>query len=179
MKKSTALALTLTALFALSSSVSAETLNTAQPTGTHEVKGTCISSTNQTVYSVDIEWSNFEFTYNEGGKGAWDPTTHTYSEAVPAGWGDQKGTIKLTNHSNAQVNYTLTYEKDSNYKGVYMGTSKGGNLATLLGNVSSAEKTTYEEAPSKEIDIYPGGTLPKGTDSATLGTFTITLNTGN
>lgn len=111
MKRLTALALCLTTVFTLGTSVSADTLSSTTAgsnTSNQQVKGTYRDDTNATVYSVDIEWSNFNFVYNKGSKGAWNPATHTYSEKTPTGWGDQTGTIKMTNHSNADVGYTLS-----------------------------------------------------------------------
>ena len=165
MKRLTALALCLTTVFTLGTSVSADTLNsiaTGSNTSNQQVKGTYRDDTNATVYSVDIEWSNFNFEYNKGSKGAWNPATHTYSEQKPVGWGDQTGTIKMTNHSNADVGYTLSCEVNSKYSDdFYLGTSTEG--------------TTVTNAPSKQLTIYPGGSLPAGTNDANVATLTITI----
>ena len=178
MKKLAALALCLTTVFTLGTSASAATLNsteTGSNTSDQQVKGTYIDDTDAIVYSVDIEWSNFNFEYNKGSKGVWDPTTHSYSEAKPTGWGDQTGTIKMTNHSNAAVGYTLTCAVDKAYGDFYVGTSKGGRLGTNIGTLPTAVDTTVEKAPSKEFTIYPGGSLPAGTKDADVATLTITI----
>ena len=182
MKKLAALALCLTTVFTLGTSASAATLNSTEAgsnTSDQQVKGTYIDDTDAIVYSVDIEWSNFNFEYNKGSKGVWDPTTHSYSEAKPTGWGDQTGMVKMTNHSNAKVGYTLTCTVNSAYSDFYLGTSKGSMLGQTIGSIDSAEKTTVENAPSKELTIYPGGSLPAGTKDADVATLTITIGAKN
>ena len=179
MKRLTALALCLTTVFTLGTSVSAaDTLSSTEAgsnTSSQQVKGTYRDDTNATVYSVDIEWSNFNFEYNKGSKGAWNPATHRYSEPKPAGWGDQTGTIKMTNHSNADVGYTLSCEVDSKYSDFYLGTSKDSMLGSTTGTLKTAENTAVDNAPSKQLTIYPGGSLPAGTNDANVATLTITI----
>ena len=179
MKRLTALAVCLTTVFTLGTSVSAaDTLSSTEAgsnTSRQQVKGTYRDDTNATVYSVDIEWSNFNFEYNKGSKGAWDPATHSYSEAKPAGWGDQTGTIKMTNQSNADVGYTLTCSVDSKYRNFYLGTDRYSQLGSDTGTLKTAENTTVENAPSKQLTIYPLGSLPAGTNNANVATLTITI----
>lgn len=179
MKRLTALALCLTTVFTLGTSVSADTLSSTTAgsnTSNQQVTGTYRDDTNATVYSVDIVWSNFNFEYNKGSKGAWDPATHTYSEPKPAGWGDQTGTITMTNHSNADVRYTLSCEVDSKYSDdFYLGTSKDSSLGSTTGTLNTAENTAVDNAPSTQLTIYPGGSLPAGTNDANVATLTITI----
>lgn len=179
MKRLTALALCLTTVFTLGTSVSADTLSSTTAgsnTSNQQVTGTYRDDTNATVYSVDIVWSNFNFEYNKGSKGAWDPATHTYSEPKPAGWGDQTGTITMTNHSNADVRYTLSCEVDSEYSDdFYLGTSKDSSLGSTTGTLNTAENTAVDNAPSTQLTIYPGGSLPAGTNDANVATLTITI----
>lgn len=72
MKRLTALALCLTTVFTLGTSVSAaDTLSSTTAgsnTSSQQVKGTYRDDTNATVYSVDIEWSDFNFEYNKEAK---------------------------------------------------------------------------------------------------------------
>lgn len=111
MKRLTALALCLTTVFTLGTSVSAATLSSTEAGSNsteQQITGTYVDDdTEAIVYSVDITWSDFNFEYNTGSNGVWDPATHSYSEAKPKGWGDQKGTIKVTNHSNAMLSIQL------------------------------------------------------------------------
>lgn len=179
MKRLTALALCLTTVFTLGTSASAadklSSIAAGSNTSSQQVKGTYSDDTNATVYSVDIEWSNFNFVYNKGSNGVWNPATHKYSEKKSAGWGDQTGTIKMTNHSNANVGYTLTCSVDSNYSNFYLGTDKYSALGTDTGTLETAEGTTVEKAPSKQLTIYPLGSLPAGTNDANVATLTITI----
>lgn len=180
MKKLTALALCLTTVFTLGTPVSAATLTSTEDGSnsvTQSVRGTYNDNSGAVVYSVDIEWSDFNFEYNTGSKGVWNPSKHEYSEAKPLGWGEQSGTIKVTNHSNAGVKYTIAYNKgDSQYDGFYLARGKGSSaMKPMTSPIASAEYTTVDEAPSHRITLYPGGTLPEGTDNAVVGTLTLTI----
>ena len=183
MKKLAALALCLTTVFTVGTSASAATTLNSTEAGSNstdkKITGTYVENTEAIVYSVDIVWSHFNFEYNTGSKGVWDPATHTYSEAKPTGWGDQKGTITVMNHSNADVKYTITYNKgNSAYDNFYLAQGKGFTtpVTSIGGNLQSAVGKTVDNAPSKDLDFYPGGKLPKGTDNATIGSLTVTID---
>ena len=181
MKKLAALALCLTTVFTLGTSASATTLDSIEAgsnSSKQDIIGTYVENTEAIVYNVDIKWSDFKFEYNTGSKGVSDPTTHSYSEAKPTGWGDQKGTIRVTNHSNADVKYTITYNKgDSTYDNFYLAYGKGFTtpVTSTGGNLQSAVGKKVENAPSKDLAFYPGGKLPKGTDNATIGSLTVAI----
>lgn len=182
MKKLAVLALCLTTVFTLGTSVSAATLSSTEAGSNsteQQITGTYVDDdTEAIVYSVDITWSDFNFEYNTGSNGVWDPATHSYSEAKPKGWGDQKGTIKVTNHSNADVKYTITYNKgDSKYDNFYLARNKGWTtpMTSTGGNIQSAVGIEVEKAPSHNLAFYPGGTLPKGTNNATIGSLTVAI----
>ena len=181
MKKLAALALRLTTVFTLGTSASATTLDSTEAgsnSSKQDITGTYVENTEAIVYNVDIKWSDFKFEYNTGSKGVWDPTTHSYSEAKPTGWGDQKGTITVTNHSNADVKYTITYNKgDRAYDNFYLAQGKGFTtpVTSIGGNLQSAVGKAVENAPSKDLAFYPGGKLPKGTDNATIGSLTVAI----
>lgn len=182
MKKLAALALCLTTVFTLGTSASAATLNSTEAgsnSAKQQITGTYVEDTEAIVYSVDIKWSDFKFEYNTGSKGVWDPATHSYSGAIPTGWGDQKGTITVTNHSNANVKYTITYNKgNSTYDSFYLAQGKGFTtpVTSTGGTLQSAVGKTVENAPSKNLAFYPGGKLPKGTDNATIGSLTVAID---
>ena len=182
MKKLAALALCLTTVFTLGTSASATTLDSTEAgsnSSEQKITGTYVENTEAIVYNVDIKWSDFKFEYNTGSKGVWDPTTHSYSEAKPTGWGDQKGTITVTNHSNADVKYTITYNKgDKAYDNFYLAQGKGFTtpVTSIGGNLQSAGGKAVENAPSKDLAFYPGGKLPKGTNNATIGSLTVAID---
>lgn len=76
---------------------------TGQSTG-EEVKIT-ISGDVVHVYLVDIEFTeNPTFTYSSGSK--WDPEDYQYKLSATATWMG-KGEVKITNHSDLPVNYTV------------------------------------------------------------------------
>ena len=62
------------------------------------------------VYSVDVAWTDLSFTYNEG-KLSWSPEDHDYTKADPkADWSDDEGFVTVTNHSNAKVAVTVSFD---------------------------------------------------------------------
>ena len=174
MKKLTALALCLTTVFALGTPVSADTL-TSTETGSNssnmQVMGTYVNNQNTKVYSVDIEWSDFNFKYGAGKE--WDPAKHKYIQTTE--WGDQKGTVKVTNHSNASIKYTLKY--DNQYRNFHLSLKENvdSRLVTETGTLISAEGTEVESAPSQDFTLYPWGTLSEETNNVVVGTLTLTI----
>ena len=56
------------------------------------------------VYLVDIEFTNPTFTYSSGSK--WNPETYQYEPSTAATWAGT-GTVKITNHSDLEVKYTV------------------------------------------------------------------------
>ena len=75
-----------------------------------------------TVYSVDIIWGSMNFTYQVQ-KGSWDPETHSYSTSSSGTWADpisganslNSNQLKITNHSNAAVAYSIEYTPNDSY----------------------------------------------------------------
>ena len=130
---------------------------------------------NNVVYSVDMKWDDMTFTYHEKSTRVWNPTDHTYSEKIIGGWDKNTADILVTNHSNADVEYTLSCEVDSKYSDFYLGTSKDSMLGSTTGTLKTAENTAVDNAPSKQLTIYPGGSLPAGTNDANVATLTITI----
>ena len=59
------------------------------------------------VYLVDIEFTNTTFTYSTGSK--WDPTDYTYKPNAGGEWSGT-GSVKIINHSDLPVNYTVEKE---------------------------------------------------------------------
>lgn len=56
------------------------------------------------VYLVEIEYNNPTFTYKSGSK--WNPGTYQYEPSATATWAGT-GTVKITNHSDLPINYTV------------------------------------------------------------------------
>ena len=131
--------------------------------GTYQAGGVAV-----TVYSVNIAWDSLEFTYTAAGEGTWNPETHEYSGATQASWSESKN-IVVTNHSNAAVTATASFQADGGYEAVSMtfGENNGNTIATAVG-------TQVGEAPSATITVTPSGDLPADTNG-TIGSVTLTI----
>ena len=135
-----------------------------------DVKGTYrAGSASATVYSVDIAWTNMNFTYTGAGEGTWDPETHQYSGSSEGAWTASDDSITVTNHSNAAVKATAKFEADSGYESTTM--TFGNNEAT----VATAVGTEVASAPSATITVTPSGTLAESANGGKIGTITVSI----
>jgi len=82
-------------------------------TSTADVKVTINGDVVHT-YLVDIEFTNPTFTYSTGSQ--WDPTDYVYKPSTTAEW-KGTGSVKIVNHSDLPVNYTVAAENVSNAYG--------------------------------------------------------------
>ena len=139
-------------------SYSAEVKGTYQPGGSGAV-----------VYSVDIAWTDMNFTYTGAGEGTWNPETHQYSGSSEGAWTASDESITVTNHSNAAVKATAKFEADSGYESTTM--TFGNNGAT----VATAVGTEVASAPSATITVAPGGTLAESANGGKIGTITVNI----
>ena len=139
-------------------SYSAEVKGTYQPGGSGAV-----------VYSVDIAWTDMNFTYTGAGEGTWNPETHQYSGSSEGAWTASDDSITVTNHSNAAVKATAKFEADSGYESTTM--TFGNNEAT----VATAVGTEVASAPSATITVTPGGTLAESANGGKIGTITVSI----
>lgn len=163
MKKLLSLIFTFTLVMGLSVTALAEST---------DVKGTYNGEQVETVYSVDITWESMEFTYNDAFKGEWDPATHSYKNATEASWTDTTGTITVTNHSNAAITASPTYQAKPSFESASMTFSSDAlNVATADNGVDGAAGT----AVTGTITVTPTGSLPEGTTNAVIGTITVTI----
>lgn len=65
------------------------------------------------VYSVDVSWGEMEFTYSVGGTKVWDKKNHTYSvRNATSGWSESGNTVRVTNHSNADIRAVFSFEAE-------------------------------------------------------------------
>ena len=139
-------------------SYSAEVKGTYQPGGSGAV-----------VYSVDIAWTDMNFTYTGAGEGTWNPETHQYSGSSEGAWTASDESITVTNHSNAAVKATAKFEADSGYESTTM--TFDNNEAT----VATAVGTEVASAPSATITVTPGGTLAESANGGKIGTITVSI----
>ena len=135
-----------------------------------EVKGTYHpGGSGAVVYSVDIAWTDMNFTYTGAGEGTWNPETHQYSGSSEGAWTASDESITVTNHSNAAVKATAKFEADSGYESTTM--TFGNNGAT----VATAVGTEVASAPSATITVTPGGTLAESANGGKIGTITVSI----
>lgn len=172
MKKLTSFALALTLAASLGLSAQAVTATPDSPAQAEVKASYTPAQTAASVYKVDIAWEGLSFTYHGEQQGTWNTDTHKYDGYQAAGWDEGKGTITVTNHSNANITVTPSYIATEGYSGVTMEFSKG----TLT--VGSAAKGFTEpgEAQTGTITVTPAGTLPENTaKETTIGTITLTI----
>ena len=135
-----------------------------------DVKGTYYAgSSSDVVYSVDIAWTDMSFTYTGAGEGTWDPETHQYEGGTEASWTASNDSITVTNHSNAAVKATASYQAETGYESTTM--TFGNNEAT----VATAVGTEVASAPSATITVTPGGTLAESANGGKIGTITVSI----
>ena len=135
-----------------------------------EVKGTYNAGiSGAVVYSVDIAWTDMNFTYTGAGEGTWNPETHQYIGSSEGAWTASNDSITVTNHSNAAVKATASYRAETGYESTTM--TFGNNEAT----VATAVGTEVASAPSATITVTPGGTLAESADGGKIGTITVSI----
>lgn len=109
MKKILAIALCVVLCFCMA--VPAFAAGTTEAAYTGETKGEDVNITISGdivhVYLVDIEFTSPAFTYSTGSK--WNPENYKYEPSTGGTW-DGEGTVKITNHSDLPVNYTVEKE---------------------------------------------------------------------
>lgn len=66
------------------------------------------------VYLVDIEFTSPAFTYSTGSK--WNPENYKYEPSTGGTWNGE-GTVKITNHSDLKIDYTVVKENVVNTYG--------------------------------------------------------------
>lgn len=133
-----------------------------------DVKGTYqAGGSGAVVYSVDIAWTDMSFTYT--GAGTWDPESHQYSGSSEGAWAASNDSITVTNHSNAAVKATASYQAETGYESTTM--TFGNNEAT----VATAVGTEVDLAPSATITVTPGGTLAESANGGKIGTITVSI----
>lgn len=124
-----------------------------------------------TVYSVDIEWDDLNFTYNKVG-GTWDPETHTYG-STSIGWDKTSANIKVTNHSNAGVLITSNFKESNDLL-----LSKGGVDGSLNNHsfaLDAGEVNGYDTADNDTITVGISG-VPETDSGFELGTVVVTVS---
>lgn len=128
------------------------------------------NSTEPPIYSVDISWDDLVFSFSESESNIWNPEDHSYTKRSAGRWDRTSASITITNHSNVDVNVTLTYAPIEN-------TGVTGTLSNGTGTLVGGTTGEYDSAASMISTLTISGT-PAGlsADSKTkVGTITITI----
>lgn len=180
MKKFFAMILTLAMVMAMSTTAfAAEGSDTVKTDGgTQNIDVSAKYQTGATtpdVVSVDIAWGAMEFTYSVDGSHEWNPADHTYTDKTNAIWSASGNTVKVTNHSNVDVNVAFAFAAKA-------GSSVTGSFAydkTATENkvaLTKGVENAYDAADSVTATLTLNGTVPSTqTDFATVGTITVTI----
>lgn len=177
MKKIFALVLAVMMIATMSTTAfAAETVTNDGGNATISVSGTySAGGAAATKISVVVSWDAMTFTYTEGSAGTWNPNTHSYEGTTNGGWSTETATITVTNHSNAAITATCSFEATAT--GV-VGKFDGETTKTL--NVESADADAYRTAvegvypaPSASTEFGISGAAI--TENAALGTITVTI----
>ena len=130
------------------------------------------STTEPTVYSVDLTWEDMTFTYTESGTRTWDPDTHTYTDTTSAGWDKFTAAVTATNHSNTEVTVSFTYTSQGD-TGVTASMTKSSFILA-----AGVENRPNEAATNSSLLTIKGDTKPNSSVTAegvTIGTITVTI----
>ena len=172
-KLSTILALVLVVAMCASFAASAETISgLSSVSKSVSVAYTAVAEDpSVVVYSVDVTWTDVSFAYNAGTT-QWNPENHDYSASgTAAKWTDNKGTVTVANHSNADVAVTVSFAKAETANG-------SANIAISNGTftLESAVGKAVNAADSKAATLTASG---KPTSNATIGTVTVAIAAAN
>lgn len=122
-------------------------------------------------YSVDLEWSDMTFTYIREETLTWSAKDHSYKSRSSGKWDKIKGIVTVTNHSNVDVQVTITYVPQEN-TGI-TGTLRNGTRKLKAGKVGD-----YEGADSMTATLTISG-KPTGViteDETKIGSLKITIS---
>lgn len=127
------------------------------------------------VYSVDVSWGSMEFTYEDEIEGTWNPATHNYDGAEPAGWNCTNGANKVTvtNHSNADVKVSFGYTPNAAYN-INGSFDKTGTTTLTRGAAND-----YDNADSVTASLTLDDSTPldsSATAESVIGTVIVSLS---
>ena len=170
MKKFFALALALVLTCALAVTCFADSITAIDGTATKNVNVTYqAGGISATVYGVDVVFEDMSFTYTAQSQGTWDPDSHTYVDIDEATWNKTSANVTVTNHSNAAIVATVSYDAGT-YEGDVVVTVENGTL-----NLGSAVDTAYAAAPNGVATVKVSGDAAKGDNAKVVGAITVTI----
>lgn len=146
-----------------------------------DVKGTYVKSEGEVIYSVDVKWGNMTFEYNKGGKGNWDPKTHSYLEAGVSSWNyKESNTVEITNHSNSQINVKLSGKPEADkFKGassfVFYSDEALNSPAQDKTIESAVDKGKDDEALKYKAFLKINGEMNPSAEETKIGSVTVAI----
>lgn len=138
-----------------------------------------------TVYSVDIEWGSMWFDYVSTTSEDWNPETHSYSAgATSNNWqpsAKEEGAtldsnvIKVTNHSNTEVNCEFSFLPAYWFSESY---NPSGTFSNAVLKLETGVGKTKENADSKETKLtIKSDNIPSSIDlNRSIGTISVVLS---
>ena len=137
MRKIINIALALSLILALSLTAMAADLGESRDVTAKYVK----TETEEPVYFVDLNWDGLTFTYTETAEKTWNPNTHSYTTETSGAWDKTEAKITVTNHSNVDVDVTMSVTPVSG-TGVNVAIS-GGNATLAAGVVDQKDNADF------------------------------------
>ena len=123
-------------------------------------------------YCLEISWTDMNFVYTRSQTHTWNPKNHSYKTTTKKKWTDKEATIKVTNHSNAEVTVEIA---NSN---VMDGVTLTWDKETLtLPTADNGENGAAGTPTTDSALLTVTGTITDTGAKQTLGTVTITLKT--
>ena len=121
-------------------------------------------------YSVDLRWSDMTFTYTREDTHTWNAKDHSYKTRSTGGWDKTRASITVTNHSNVDVQVTITYTPVEN-------TGITGTLRNGTGTLEAGTVGDYDGADSMTATLVISGTpteMPAGSETR-IGSLKVTI----
>ena len=119
----------------------------------------------RTVISVDIEWTDMSFTFDEG---EWNDTTHSFDNR---GWeaSNNGGKLILSNNSNVDVKAHYSYTANDGFEGIDLQFTYEEESITTQ-NIKRDETVT--------ISVRPAGEPTEHFGKTEIGTIVVTITKG-
>lgn len=129
------------------------------------------------VVSVDVEWGAMEFTYAVGGTKNWNAQTHSYTiSGSTASWSANGNGVKVTNHSNVDVNATFTYAAENNNSMTGSFTYDNSKTADNLGAIKLNKGLENQKESADHVTAtltLSGAPADTMTEFTKVGTITV------
>lgn len=116
----------------------------------------------RTVISVDVEWTDMSFTFDEGD---WNDATHTFDGR---GWktSQNDGLLTVRNQSNVDVMAHYSYLASEGYEGIG---------AQFLSEDTSITAQNIKINESKTVSVQPTGEPTEQFENTKMGIITVTI----